>query len=151
MQRKRNRALNWKLFTRRFFPLQLYKIPSFGVHVKIIDFTLSRLRNGSKFIYKDLSVEKSIFEGHGDYQFDVYRQMKDATENDWQVFRPQTNVCWLQYLHHIFIESNEKKLKATVKDRHAKKLLTDFVEVFGKYSSTMDMISNEKMFQSCMA
>ncbi|KIO17795.1 hypothetical protein M407DRAFT_167681 [Tulasnella calospora MUT 4182] len=42
--------------------------------------------------------ESEIFDGKGDYQFDIYRMMKTHIGEDWGQFRPLTNVMWLHYL-----------------------------------------------------
>jgi len=34
---------------------------------------------GNEVIYLDLSKDETLFQGYGDYQFDVYRRMKDIT------------------------------------------------------------------------
>lgn len=53
-----------------------------------------------KVLFFDLSGADSaaVFEGSGDYQFDVYRLMRTAVDNDWRRFHPRTNVLWLHYL-----------------------------------------------------
>ncbi|KDN44373.1 hypothetical protein K437DRAFT_224973 [Tilletiaria anomala UBC 951] len=69
-----------------------------GVEAIIIDFTLSRINVGPKQnVYEQLSDEQ-LFGGTGDMQFDVYRQMRDATQSDWEGFYPITNALWLRYL-----------------------------------------------------
>ncbi|ELQ76481.1 Serine/threonine kinase (haspin family) [Trachipleistophora hominis] len=66
--------------------------------VSIIDFGLSRFSTDHGVVYKDLSPEKELFQGTGDEQYDVYRQMKRICCNDWSKFNPITNVLWLKYL-----------------------------------------------------
>jgi len=72
-----------------------HKIRSEGVKVTIIDFTLSRLRR-SEFhstctsvnmtytdecvLFFDLEAISWLFEGHGDFQFEVYRMMREETK-----------------------------------------------------------------------
>ncbi|KAE8232352.1 hypothetical protein CF326_g2623 [Tilletia indica] len=95
-----------------------------GVYATIIDFALSRVvlepgegirRNDAqdgvdvrqkRILAYDFDDEE-IFEGKGDAQFDVYRDMRDLVEGDWHTFRPVTNVMWLSF----FVE----KLTATRK------------------------------------
>eukprot|EP01137_Pigoraptor_chileana_P012202 Opistho-2@64298 len=64
------------------------------VRASIIDFTLSRLLSpDQRLIYYDFSQDESIFEGEGDYQFEIYRMMRDAIGNaGWASFCPITNV-----------------------------------------------------------
>ncbi|KAG8930736.1 hypothetical protein FRC01_002340 [Tulasnella sp. 417] len=68
-----------------------------GVSATIIDFGLSRMVNASgKSLFT--TFEPEIFDGKGDYQFDIYRMMKAHVGDDWGQFKPLTNVMWLHYL-----------------------------------------------------
>ncbi|XP_066279755.1 serine/threonine-protein kinase haspin-like isoform X1 [Branchiostoma lanceolatum] len=71
-----------------------------GLEVKIIDFTLSRIQKDGQPLYCDLSTSPSLFEQEmeGEIQFDIYRDMKKETRNDWKRHCPYTNVLWLHYL-----------------------------------------------------
>lgn len=53
------------------------QVQSNGVQICIIDFTLSRMLHDDNIIYNDLSKETGLFESTGDYQFDMYRLMKN--------------------------------------------------------------------------
>ena len=66
--------------------------------VAIIDFTLSRLYKDGCIVFTDLSVDETLFTGKGDYQFDVYRLVKQENRNLWDFFEPFTNVLWINYL-----------------------------------------------------
>ncbi|KAF7635989.1 Protein kinase domain-containing protein [Meloidogyne graminicola] len=56
-------------------------IRSYGGHASIIDFTNSRTAdtNRNNIIYNKPS--EDIFNGNGDYQFDIYRMMKDENND----------------------------------------------------------------------
>ena len=58
------------------------------VRVTIIDFGLSRLEIG-KSVWTPLPEE--VYEGVGP-QWDVYREMRDRVDGDWEAFHPITNV-----------------------------------------------------------
>ncbi|XP_068086013.1 uncharacterized protein Haspin isoform X5 [Anabrus simplex] len=75
-----------------------FHVPTKGLQVTIIDFTLSRMTYDGCSIYNDLAQDPSLFITQGDFQFEVYRLMKDTVQNDWQLFRPYTNVLWLRYV-----------------------------------------------------
>merc|ERR1712126_59702 len=77
---------------------QKYTFESSGLLVTIIDFTLSRIQSEECVIFTDLSTEEDLFEGKGDIQFNVYRDMKDHNNNEWECFNPYTNVLWIHYL-----------------------------------------------------
>ncbi|XP_018010108.1 uncharacterized protein LOC108667577 [Hyalella azteca] len=74
-------------------------LPTHGVRATIIDFTMSRLRHSeSSVVFNDLCKDPDVFKGEGDYQFDIYRAMRDVVGENWNKFEPKTNVMWLHYL-----------------------------------------------------
>ncbi|KAJ2483272.1 hypothetical protein IWW56_000464 [Coemansia sp. RSA 2131] len=91
----------------------LISIPSYKVRCTIIDYTLSRLHidndakdatskpatydSANNVFYVALK-DEALFQGEGDIQFDVYRQMRSCAKNDWEGFHPHTNVLWLTYV-----------------------------------------------------
>ena len=69
--------------------------PSHGIKTTVIDLGLSRMNagDGAQGVKVHWTpFDEEIFEGKGDYQFDVYRMMKEANNDDWEVFTPTTNV-----------------------------------------------------------
>ncbi|SPO21432.1 related to ALK1 - protein kinase [Ustilago trichophora] len=90
-----------------------------GVKATIIDFTLSRasISPTTKSKSKKPDVlhypfdDETLFEGSGDPQFDVYREMRTLTKGDWQSFNPATNLLWLRYLAHKLIRVKCKSCK----------------------------------------
>ena len=81
----------------------IFEVETRGVVTSVIDFSLSRAEIEEKLIYNNLAEDPSIFQGKGeaqggDYQFDIYRKMKEKTGNKWENFRPMTNVMWLHYM-----------------------------------------------------
>lgn len=56
------------------------KIPTHGVKATIIDYTLSRMVFEGCCFYNDLSHDEELFSASGDYQFDIYRSMKNRLE-----------------------------------------------------------------------
>ncbi|WFD36329.1 non-specific serine/threonine protein kinase [Malassezia cuniculi] len=67
-----------------------------GVQATVIDYSLSRLSAEPTLAY--MFDDKSLFEGQGDSQYDVYRSMKALVADDWSGFYPITNILWLQYI-----------------------------------------------------
>ncbi|XP_042372809.1 serine/threonine-protein kinase haspin-like, partial [Plectropomus leopardus] len=47
-----------------------------GVLVSIIDYSLSRLEIDDLTVSCDISTDEELFMGQGDYQFDIYRLMR---------------------------------------------------------------------------
>ncbi|KAF7970796.1 hypothetical protein HWV62_23082 [Athelia sp. TMB] len=79
-----------------------------GVEATIIDLGLARM-NGSEGVHWT-PFDAEIFEGEGDYQFDVYRMMKSGIGEG---YRPATNVMWLHYLAMKLLHSKQLKPAAT--------------------------------------
>lgn len=77
-----------------------FQVPTGGVHVSIIDFTLSRISKDGYTVYDDLSKYSDLFTGDAnvDFQFEVYRLMAEENGGDWGHFCPRTNILWLNYL-----------------------------------------------------
>lgn len=77
-----------------------FEVPTGGVDVSIIDFTLSRISKDGYTVYDDLSKYTDLFTGDADvdFQFEVYRLMAQENGGDWGHFCPRTNILWLNYL-----------------------------------------------------
>ncbi|XP_076265962.1 uncharacterized protein LOC143199771 [Rhynchophorus ferrugineus] len=69
-----------------------------GIEATIIDFTLSRIEHQGVVIFNDLGSDPDLFIAEGDYQFDIYRLMKEKNDNDWRKYEPFTNILWLHYI-----------------------------------------------------
>lgn len=54
-----------------------YAVPTKGVKTTIIDYTLSRMTFDNCCHYNDISSDEDLFTATGDYQFDIYRMMRD--------------------------------------------------------------------------
>lgn len=69
--------------------------PVHGVRATLIDLGLSRMDagdgDGGEMIHWT-QFEDEVFMGEGDYQFDVYRMMREHNGGDWEDFKPLTNV-----------------------------------------------------------
>ncbi|GAC99589.1 hypothetical protein PHSY_007192 [Pseudozyma hubeiensis SY62] len=84
-----------------------------GVKATIIDFTLSRactvpVTTKQKAKKDDVLHypfdDETLFDGSGDPQFEVYREMRSVTRGSWQSYFPATNVLWLRYLAHKLVD-----------------------------------------------
>lgn len=49
-------------------------------------------------LHNDLAKDEELFSADGDYQFTIYRLMRDRLKNNWTAFNPYTNVLWLHYV-----------------------------------------------------
>lgn len=150
-------------------------VPTFGKRCCIIDFTFSRLAiggddklvavaadNAASIFYRPYD-DEAFFEGEGDYQFDIYRDMRDVMREgvettqtasdaiDWSGFRPKTNVLWLHYLVDKLLDgvAYKKKPKGTrgrVSTSSSKKLLVDLRKRLLSYDSARHFVAEDPVF-----
>ncbi|CAG9830334.1 unnamed protein product [Diabrotica balteata] len=93
-----------------------YNIPTIGVEVAIIDYTLSRIEHDGVVIFNDLGLDPDLFTAEGDYQFDIYRLMQEKNRNNWKDFEPFSNLLWLHYILDkaiLGLRYKARKLKST--------------------------------------
>uniref|UniRef100_A0A1B0GCD5 non-specific serine/threonine protein kinase n=1 Tax=Glossina morsitans morsitans TaxID=37546 RepID=A0A1B0GCD5_GLOMM len=116
-------------------------LPTKGVYIAIIDFTLSRITYNNCCLYNDLSNDEELFTAAGDYQFDIYRMMRRILNDQWEKFEPKTNVYWMSYIIKKFIcgvsyENDSSKMHF----QYIKKL-KQFDELILTHSSCVDCVS----------
>ena len=111
-----------------------------GIEVTIIDYSLSRaLADEGRILFYDFQNNKDILLREGDLQYDIYRYMAAALEEDTcEGFVPKTNVLWLSYLL-------QKLLKVTVELSDKAKLQTD-----GCVTVTARMLDILNDLQTCL-
>ncbi|XP_074969709.1 serine/threonine-protein kinase haspin [Phalacrocorax aristotelis] len=125
-----------------------HAIPTAGIHVNIIDYTLSRLEKDGLTVFCDLSTDEELFQGTGDYQFDIYRQMKVENSNSWTDYHPHSNVLWLHYLSDKLLKDmGYKKKEATSAMRKIKKQLLQFRKEVLTFESASEALQNSSLFQ----
>lgn len=120
-------------------------IPSNGVKATSIDYTLSRIRYNDCIFYQDLAADAELFEGRGDYQYDIYRSMRFHTDDQWERFKPVTNVLWMHYVIHKILGARD----ATKKTNTGGRIAIDEMELLkGKlfdYESVVDFVEQKLM------
>ncbi|XP_027546947.1 serine/threonine-protein kinase haspin [Neopelma chrysocephalum] len=125
-----------------------HTIPTAGIHINIIDYTLSRLEKDGLTVFCDLSTDEELFQGTGDYQFDIYRQMKAENSNCWTDYHPHSNVLWLHYLADKLLNDMRYKRKATTPAlKKIKMQLTKFHKEVLTFESAHDVLLNSSLFQ----
>ncbi|KAK3844802.1 MAG: hypothetical protein J3R72DRAFT_365235, partial [Linnemannia gamsii] len=78
-------------------------IPTFGIVVQMIDFTLARVQGDKgNLIYMDMEKDEDLFKGQGDYQFDIYRKMRRQIGKDWTASCPRTNLFVSAFVFPLF-------------------------------------------------
>uniref|UniRef100_A0A8B9E0Y6 Serine/threonine-protein kinase haspin n=1 Tax=Anser cygnoides TaxID=8845 RepID=A0A8B9E0Y6_ANSCY len=123
-------------------------IPTRGIHVNIIDYTLSRLEKDGLTVFCDLSTDEELFQGTGDYQFDIYRQMKAENSNSWTDYHPHSNVLWLHYLSDKLLKDMAyKKKESTSAMRKIKQQLVKFHNEVLTFGSASEVLHSSSLFQ----
>ncbi|XP_054143311.1 serine/threonine-protein kinase haspin [Melozone crissalis] len=127
---------------------QTHSIPTAGLHVNIIDYTLSRLEKDGLTVFCDLSTDLELFQGAGDPQFDIYRQMKEENSNSWTDYHPHSNVLWLHYLADKLLKAMCYKKKATTPAlKKIKTQLSKFHKEVLTFGSALDVLHHSSLFQ----
>nr|XP_006138749.1 serine/threonine-protein kinase haspin [Pelodiscus sinensis] len=127
----------------------VYTIPTKGIQVNIIDYTLSRMEKDGLTVFCDISTDKELFQGRGDYQFDVYRQMKEENSNNWADYHPHSNVLWLHYVADKLLKEVKYKRKTSSSSvwKGIQKELQKFHREVLNFSSAGDVLLNSSFFQ----
>ncbi|CAG8533399.1 6400_t:CDS:2 [Diversispora eburnea] len=121
------------------------EVPTFGIRAYIIDFTFSRMERDNEIIHVDI-LDEDIFKGEGDYQYDIYRMMKEETKGDWKSFKPKTNLFWLHYLADKLLTS--KDLPKVKKDHNEYQYYNAILEFkkralkSGRYNSALEAMKD---------
>ncbi|XP_046833564.1 MATH and LRR domain-containing protein PFE0570w isoform X1 [Vespa crabro] len=117
-------------------------VSSNGIKVCIIDFTLSRMSYQGCCIFNDLALDPALFTAQGEYQFEIYRLMKDKVQNNWQEFEPYTNILWLHYVLDKMLTMVRYKKKNLKKHKNALIQLYNLKHVILSYQSAFDFVNN---------
>ncbi|XP_040211398.1 serine/threonine-protein kinase haspin [Rana temporaria] len=125
---------------------KIFHIPSAGVQVKIIDYTLSRLDKDGLTVFCDLSMDEDLFLGEGDVQFDVYRNMREENQNGWSLYKPHSNVLWLHYLCDKLLNEVRYVRKPASHQKELRKL-RDFRREVRQFTSAADVLQRSKLFK----
>ncbi|XP_069460811.1 serine/threonine-protein kinase haspin isoform X2 [Ambystoma mexicanum] len=124
------------------------QMPSHNVEANIIDYTLSRLEKDGLTVFCDISADEELFQGEGDYQFDMYRLMKEENGNTWSGYHPHSNVLWLHYVADKLIKEMQYKRKPTTPAlKSTRKKLLDFYKEVLKYRSAREVLHHSSLFK----
>ncbi|XP_031606929.1 uncharacterized protein haspin [Oreochromis aureus] len=117
-----------------------------GVLVRIIDYSLSRLEIDDLTVSCDISNDEELFMGQGDYQFEIYRLMRQENGNNWAAYHPHTNVLWLHYLCSKLL-SMKYRGSGGRSAKDVREELTGFYDNVLQYSSATEALQSCPMFQ----
>lgn len=118
------------------------EIRTHGVKATIIDYTLSRLVYKECCLYQNLADDPELFEATGDYQYLIYRLMRDNTNDCWEVFEPYTNVLWLHYTIDKMIDGVHYGPRKSAKHRQVINEMMTFRDELINYKSASHYIDN---------
>ncbi|XP_056309403.1 uncharacterized protein LOC130221100 [Danio aesculapii] len=118
-----------------------------GVHVNIIDYSLSRLEIDGLTVSCDISSDEELFMGQGDYQFEIYRLMKKENKNCWSAYNPHSNVLWLHYLADKLLSMNYRNKTQSSQQRTLKSSLNAFKSEIMNYPSATEALMKCSFFQ----
>ncbi|XP_058631753.1 serine/threonine-protein kinase haspin-like isoform X2 [Onychostoma macrolepis] len=125
----------------------VHSIETRGVHVNVIDYSLSRLEIDGLTVSCDISNDEELFMGQGDYQFEIYRLMKKENNNCWSTYNPHSNVLWLHYLADKLLSMKYKSKAQSNQQRTLKSALKSFQSEILHYPSATEALMNCKLFQ----
>ncbi|KDQ64363.1 hypothetical protein JAAARDRAFT_27985 [Jaapia argillacea MUCL 33604] len=118
-----------------------------GVKATVIDLGLARMDSGDGVTPHWTPFEEEVFEGEGDYQFDVYRMMRNYIGKGWTEFKPLTNVMWLHYLALKLLHSKRLRPPSTSRKSTVAVVSTAFTER-ECYECLVEM---EKVLDKCVS
>ncbi|KAI8611896.1 hypothetical protein BC830DRAFT_620306 [Chytriomyces sp. MP71] len=117
------------------------QVPLEGVKVTIIDYTLSRCEHGDRLYFNKMD-DESFFTGEGDYQFDIYRMMREETDGAWDAFFPKTNLMWIGYLLYKLLKAKSLPHAGSVA-KQSRLALAAFRERINGYSDMSALVRVE--------
>ncbi|XP_023163891.2 putative serine/threonine-protein kinase haspin homolog [Drosophila hydei] len=109
-----------------------------GIQITIIDYTLSRITVSECCHYNDLSQDDDLFVATGDYQYEVYRMMREELKNNWSSYSPKTNVQWLSYINSKLINGVNYKSITTKAHKNYFEKLKDFNKIILNFASAVE-------------
>ncbi|TSO98519.1 Serine/threonine-protein kinase haspin [Bagarius yarrelli] len=125
----------------------VHSIETRGVHVNIIDYSLSRLEIDGLTVSCDIANEEELFMGQGDYQFEIYRLMKKENNNCWVDYHPHSNVLWLHYLSDKLLTMKYKNKAQTSQQKALKSSLKSFHSEVLNFRTAKDVLLHSAFFQ----
>ncbi|XP_040165523.1 serine/threonine-protein kinase haspin homolog [Anopheles arabiensis] len=115
-------------------------IKTHGLKATIIDYTLSRIVYSGLCLFNDLSTDEELFTAEGDYQFEIYRNMKTVLQNRWDQHAPRTNVYWLHYLLDKLTSVRNFREKTSKAHKAGMKAMKQLSDVLLQFTSVHDIV-----------
>lgn len=127
--------------------------------ITIIDYTLSRalVRDHLSDIAYYGFTDRAIFEAEGeDYQFDIYRLMRDSITDgsqsleaeDWIKFHPTTNALWIHYLVDKLLYAKDLKKPALRVSKRNSELDADEIQAWKTLESICKLLNPQRKYKA---
>lgn len=113
-----------------------------GVKATIIDFTLSRVECDGVIIFNDISKDEDLFTAKGDYQFDIYRKMRENNRNYWQNFNAYSNILWLHYILCKALNGFRYKNLRSKQHKSSLEILKNFEKTILDFDSSSNFVKH---------
>ncbi|KAJ0033092.1 hypothetical protein NQD34_000199, partial [Periophthalmus magnuspinnatus] len=124
----------------------VHSLDTKGVLVRIIDYSLSRLEIDELTVSCDISNDEELFIGQGDYQFEIYRLMRQENGNEWSSYNPHSNVLWLHYLCSKLLDMKYRG-SGGKRNKDIRCELASFYDNVLQFSSATEVLQNSLLFQ----
>ena len=117
-----------------------------GIQCNIIDYSLSRMRDGAGVAFRDLNSIEWLFEGDSSInsQYQVYKDMrKSKGKASWEDFQPRSNILWLSFIIEQLVKNQKKSV------RTPKQIFDKLSELSGRilnYSSIIELKLKDEFF-----
>lgn len=118
-----------------------------GIQCSIIDYSLSRMKDGAGVAFRDLDTIEWLFEGDPkiDTQYQVYKDMRNSKGKlSWKDFNPRSNILWLSFMLEKLVVEQKKsiRLPKTIFDSLAK-----LQKRVSSYSSVQELKAKDEFFK----
>ena len=117
------------------------------IQCSIIDYSLSRMKDGAGVAYRDLDTIEWLFEGDPkiDTQYQVYKDMRSIKGKlSWKDFNPRSNILWLSFLLERLVF---KQKKSICTPKNIFESLSELHKRISNYSSVQELKLKDKFFK----
>lgn len=118
-----------------------------GIQCSIIDYSLSRMKNGKDVAFRDLDTIEWLFEGDPkiDTQYQVYKDMRTSKDKlSWKDFNPRSNILWLTFILERLVL---KQKKSVCTPKNIFNSLSELHKRISNYSSVQELKQNDEFFK----
>ena len=118
-----------------------------GIQCSIIDYSLSRMKDGKNVTFRDLDTIEWLFEGDPkiDLQYQVYKDMRTSKDKlSWKDFNPRSNILWLAFILDKLVLRQKKTI---CNPKNIFNSLSELQRRIYSYSSVKELKLNDEFFK----